>query len=365
MRSRVWNCCWLDGASGLPSGFAPVAWHAHELLFGYASAVVAGFLLTAVPNWTGRLPVVGLPLVGLFALWLVGRAAMAASALLHPLALALLTLAFPVALCALIAREVLAGRNVRNIKVVAVLGVLCLAQLFFHVEVWRSGVSTFSERLAIAGYLLLVMIVGGRIVPSFTTNWIPARESRPGSRPVRPLRQGGDDRRRRRLARLGRDAGDATCGPGLRRAVRRRRRAAFRAARALGPRSRVGEKLVAVLHVAYAFIPLGFALAAASAFTGGRAFDLAAIHCWAIGGIGLMTLAVMTRATRGHTGNALVAPPSTSLLYALLAAAAIARIAAVFLQDSTAALTIAGLCWTLAFAGFAIFYRLMCVGRRS
>jgi len=360
----VWTL-WLDGASGLPSGFAPVAWHAHELLFGYASAVVAGFLLTAVPNWTGRLPVVGLPLVGLFALWLVGRAAMAASALLHPLALALLTLAFPVALCALIAREVLAGRNVRNIKVVAVLGVLCLAQLFFHVEVWRSGVSTFSERLAIAGYLLLVMIVGGRIVPSFTTNWI--RRENPGRVPV-PF-----DRFDKAAMIVGGAALLAWVAMPATSRVAPVFGALFVVAGALhfarlvrwAPDRVWGEKLVAVLHVAYAFIPLGFALAAASAFTGGRAFDLAAIHCWAIGGIGLMTLAVMTRATRGHTGNALVAPPSTSLLYALLAAAAIARIAAVFLQDSTAALTIAGLCWTLAFAGFAILYGPMCVGRRS
>ena len=117
--------------------------------------------------------------------------------------------------------------------------------------------------------------------------------------------------------------------------------------------------------MAAAIAGFGFALAAASAFTASRAVDMAAIHCWAIGGIGLMTLAVMTRATRGHTGHALVSPPSTSLLYALLAAAAIARIAAVFLQDSTAALVIAGLCWTLAFAGFALLYGPMCLSRRS
>ncbi|MFO1134855.1 MAG: NnrS family protein [Rhodoblastus sp.] len=356
---------WLDGATGLPSAFAPVAWHAHELLFGYASAVVAGFLLTAVPNWTGRLPVVGLPLVGLFGLWLLGRAAMAASALLHPLALALLTLAFPVALLALVAREVLAGRNVRNIKVVAVLAALCLAQLCFHLEVWRSGASTFSERLAIAAYLLLVMIVGGRIVPSFTTNWI--KRENPGRVPA-PF-----DRFDKAAMVVG---GVALFGwvamPAAPRAAPLFG-ALFVVAGALhfvrlarwAPDRVWAEKLVAVLHVAYAFIPLGLALAAASAFTASRAFDMAAIHCWAIGGIGLMTLAVMTRATRGHTGNALVAPPSTSLLYALLAAAAIARVAAVFSQGSTVPLTIAGVCWTLAFAGFALLYGPMCLARRQ
>lgn len=360
----VWTL-WLDGASGLPSGFAPVAWHAHELLFGYASAVVAGFLLTAVPNWTGRLPVVGLPLVGLFSLWLLGRAAMAASALLHPLALALLTLAFPAALLALIAREVLAGRNVRNIKVVAVLAVLCLAQTGFHIEVWRAGASVYSERLAIAGYLLLVMIVGGRIVPSFTTNWI--KRENPGRVPA-PF-----DRFDKATMIVGGAALLAwvamPAAPGAAPVFG----ALFIVAGALNfarlvrwaPDRVWAEKLVAVLHVAYAFIPLGFALAATAAFTGSRAFDMAAIHCWAIGGIGLMTLAVMTRATRGHTGHALVAPPSTSLLYALLAGAAIARVAAVFLQDSTIPLTIAGLFWTLAFAGFALLYGPMCLSRRG
>lgn len=356
---------WLDGASGLPGAFPPVAWHAHELLFGYASAVVAGFLLTAVPNWTGRLPVVGLPLVALFSLWLVGRAAMAANGYLHPLALAVLTLAFPAALLTLIAREVLAGRNNRNIKVVAVLAALCVAQICFHVEVWRAGASVFSERLALAAYLLLVMIVGGRIVPSFTTNWI--KRENPGRLPT-PFD---------RFDKVAMIVGGVALLAWVAMPAAPRAAPAFGALFVISgalhfarlvrwaPDRVWAEKLVAVLHVAYAFIPLGFALAAAAAFSGSRAPDMAAIHCWAIGGIGLMTLAVMTRATRGHTGNPLVAPPSTSLLYALLAAAALARIVAVFSQDSMGALTVAGVCWTLAFAGFALLYGPMCLLRRT
>lgn len=359
----VWTL-WLDGAATMPAGFPPVAWHAHELLFGYAIAAVAGFLLTAVPNWTGRLPVVGLPLLALFGLWALGRLAMALGAFLPPVALALLTLAFPVALAVLIAREVLAGRNVRNVKVVIVLAALCLAQLCFHVEVARTGASVFSERLAIAAYLLLVMIVGGRIVPSFTTNWI--KRENPGRLPV-PF--GSFDKVAMivgglalaawvalpALARLAPVCGALFVVAAILHAVRLARWAPDRV---------WAGKLVAVLHVAYAFIPIGFALAAANTFTADRAFDMAAIHCWAVGAIGLMTLAVMTRATRGHTGHALVAPPSTSLLYVLLAVAALARIGAVFMQTATPLLTLAGIAWALAFAGFAIVYGPMCVAAR-
>ncbi len=326
---------------------------------------MAGFLFTAVPNWTGRLPVVGWPLVALFCLWLLGRGAMAASGVLGALPLALLTLAFPLTLTALIAREVLAGRNARNVKVVVVLVALCLAQLCFHLEVSRAGVATYSERLAIAAYLLLVMIVGGRIVPSFTTNWIkrenPGRVPAPFGRFDKAAMIVGG------VALLAWVAMPAMPGASLALAVLFVLAGALHLVRVArwAPDRVWAEKLVAVLHLAYAFIPLGFVLAAIAAGAGSRAFDVAAIHCWAIGGVGLMTLAVMTRATRGHTGNALVAPPSTSLLYALLTVAALARIAAAFLQDGGPALTIAGVCWTLAFAGFVLLYGPMCLSRRT
>lgn len=102
---------WHIGLIALPSAFPPVAWHSHELLFGYVPAIVAGFLLTAVPNWTGRLPVVGWPLAGPAALWLLGRIAVAASLGVPPVLVALLPLAFPLALGLVIGRKIVAGRN--------------------------------------------------------------------------------------------------------------------------------------------------------------------------------------------------------------------------------------------------------------
>ncbi len=99
---------WLLGLVQVPSALPPVAWHQHELLFGFVPAVMAGFLLTAVPNWTGRLPVVGRPLIGLVALWIVGRVTLLVSLHLPAAAVALASLAFPIALVAVLAREILA-----------------------------------------------------------------------------------------------------------------------------------------------------------------------------------------------------------------------------------------------------------------
>ena len=127
----------LSGDMTLPAAFDPVSWHAHEFLFGYLGAVISGFLLTAVPNWTGRLPIVGWPLGGLFALWLIGRGAVMVSLYLPPLGVALADLALPLVLAAVIGREVVAGKNWRNLIVLAMLGVLALGNAVFHWEAAR------------------------------------------------------------------------------------------------------------------------------------------------------------------------------------------------------------------------------------
>src|SRR5690606_16559578 len=111
------------------------AWHAHSLLFGYVPAVVAGFLLTAVPNWTGRLPVAGWPLSGLLSLWLAGQAATLTSEYLGAPATALVAVAFLCVLTGVVGREIVAARNWRNLPVLIVLAVLTVAQALFHWEV--------------------------------------------------------------------------------------------------------------------------------------------------------------------------------------------------------------------------------------
>src|SRR3546814_736986 len=141
---------WFLGFFGLPSGFPPAAWHAHELLFGYVPAVIAGFLLTAVPTWTGRPPLRGWPLILLLSLWLVGRAAVILSSNLGLPATAIACLVFPVALVATVGRDILIARNRRNLVIVAILSLFVAAQMLFEWEIWRFGESIHGDRLTIA-----------------------------------------------------------------------------------------------------------------------------------------------------------------------------------------------------------------------
>ncbi len=351
---------WFLGLIAIPSAFPPIAWHSHELLFGYVPAIVAGFLLTAVPNWTGRLPVVGRPLILLFSLWLAGRVAMLVSALLDPLLLALLVLAFPVALAAIIAREIVAGSNWRNLKVLTGVALLGVAQALFHYEIWRFGRAIHGDRLAIGATIMLIMIVGGRIVPSFTTNWL--KRENPGRQPAvfgrfdlaamvvagaalaawvaTPLHPA-----------LEAPAGVLLAAAGVLQAAR--------LARWAGDRT-LAEPLVTVLHVAFAFVPAGFLLSGYALLADDVGARSAGIHAWTAGAVGMMTLAVMTRATRGHSGRPLTAPLSTVLIYVAVFLAVLLRIAAAFLpEQSVALLALAGTAWVLAFGGFAVAYGAM------
>uniref|UniRef100_UPI003342BD62 NnrS family protein n=1 Tax=Bosea sp. (in: a-proteobacteria) TaxID=1871050 RepID=UPI003342BD62 len=169
---------WLPFVTGhlaLPTAFAPVDWHVHEMLFGYQVAAIGGFLLTAIPNWTGRLPVQGTPLLVLVLAWLAGRLAVTASALIGWRLTMAIDALFLLLLAAAAAREIVAGRNWRNLKVVVLVVLLLVANLAFHIEAGLTGSAELSRRFAIAVVLMLVMLIAGRIVPSFTRNWLAPR----------------------------------------------------------------------------------------------------------------------------------------------------------------------------------------------
>jgi uncharacterized protein involved in response to NO len=164
----------LSGGPALPTRFDPTSWHAHEFLFGYLGAIIAGFLLTAVPNWTGRLPVVGWQLAALSALWIAGRVTIATSALLPPFWVGAVDLAFPLVLAAMILREIIAGKSWGNLVVLVMLAVFALANGLFH---WNAAMGGFAAqgmglRLGLAAALMMVSVIGGRVVPSFTRNWL-------------------------------------------------------------------------------------------------------------------------------------------------------------------------------------------------
>ncbi|MGB9386452.1 MAG: NnrS family protein, partial [Pseudolabrys sp.] len=162
--------------------FSALDWHIHEMLYGYVAAAIAGFLLTAIPNWTGRLPVNGWPLAGLVLLWLAGRAAILLSKDIGGFTAALVDASFLLALAIVAAREIIAGKNWRNLRVMIILAVLILGNIVFHLEVLLKGSADYGVRIAISAIVLLISLVGGRVVPSFTNNWL-ARNN-PGRLPV-------------------------------------------------------------------------------------------------------------------------------------------------------------------------------------
>jgi len=346
---------WLPqylGALTLPTHFSALDWHIHEMLYGYVAAAAAGFLLTAIPNWTGRLPVTGWPLAALALLWLAGRAAMLVSAELGGLAAAVIDVSFLVTLAAVAAREIVAGRNWRNLRVLIVLGVLIAGNVVFHAEVLLEGAADYGIRIAIAAAVLLISVIGGRIVPSFTNNWLTRRN--PGRKPVPFSRFDMIAIAVSALALIAWIAAPAHVVSGAL-LIAAGLMQGLRLARWAGERA-LADRLVLVLHVAYAFVPAGFLLLGASALTDAAPAS-AGVHAWTAGAFGLMTLAVMTRATLGHTGQTSRADRITGAIYVLVSCAAVTRIAVSYFPGYYLDLLwAAAVLWIAAFAIFSVKY---------
>ena len=341
------------GELRVASAFSPMAWHAHEMLFGFVSAVIAGFLLTAAPNWTGRLPLQGAPLLLLVLAWIFGRIAVAFSGGIGWAPAMAGDCAFLALVAGAIAREVVAGKNWRNLKVVLILAALLAANIGFHLEAHYSGGVGYAERAGVSLTLVLIMLVGGRIVPSFTQNWLakmnPGRLPRAGGRADSVFVV---------IAILALSAwAIAPSSPisamimfaaALTQAVRLAGWAGWRAWR---------NPIVLVLHVADGFVPIGFALTAFAVFYPDFIPPGAGLHAWAVGAIGGMILAVMTRVSLGHTGRELRADWITNCIYLAVFVAALARVfAALEPARATMLLYLSGVTWSAAFLGFVIAY---------
>ncbi len=339
------------GAAPSPAALPASVWHGHEMVFGYGGAVVAGFLLTAVPNWTGRMPLQGGPLAALVLLWLAGRLACLAPS--NPFA-ALADLAFPLAFLLVIAREVLAGRNWRNLPVVVALSLLLVANVLVHAGAsgWLAD-AALGNRLGIATLAMLISLIGGRIVPSFTRNWLA--RMRPAVAP--PASFGAMDRAALLLtgfalliwvaAPTARLLAPVAILAGLAQWVRLWR---WRGAAAWR------EPLLIVLHLGYGWLGAGLLLLGLPVFFPALPASVA-LHALTVGAIGTMTLAVMTRATLGHTGQKLTAGSGTVAIFALITLAALARLAAPFAGGHVLpVLVLAGTAWSGAFSLFALLY---------
>ena len=352
----------LQGHLALPTTLSPIDWHQHELLYGFLPAIVAGFLLTAVPNWTGRLPVAGAPLAALFALWLVGRAAVATSALIGAGAAATIDVLFLVAVGIIVGREIVAGGNKNNLKLLILISLFAIGNLVFHIETATAGTADYGKRIGIAAAVLLLSLIGGRIIPSFTRNWL----AKFGLKNL-PAPFGKFDAVTIAASAIAlaawifapaNMATGAACGiAGVLHLIRLARWKGYRT---------FGEPLITVLHVGYLFVPLGFLLMALSiAFPGdchaGRG------HSCLGGGRHRHHDACRddAREPRAH-GECADRVARVLAIYIFAVIGALSRIAAAFgIEPQTMLVHIAAGAWILAFGGFAVVFGPLLLRPRS
>jgi uncharacterized protein involved in response to NO len=338
---------WLAILSGLwpqPSYLAGTAWHAHEMLFGYLAAVIAGFLLTAVRNWTGMPTATGARLAALVGLWLAGRLAPWLG--LPPLLIALLDLAFFPALALALWRPLWHGPNPVNRVFLAVFAGMTMAGAMVHLDALGlfAGGATRGHRLMLDLVLAILLLVSGRVMPFFIKSGIA------GARPrVFPV-----------LERLtfvvaagllivdliqpfSRLAGGLAITLGL-----------LQLARLLGWHDRRiwTTSMLTVLYVGLLWLALGLILDGLPAFT--ALTPRGALHALTVGAMGVVTLGMMSRVSMGHTGRPMQAVPLTLVAFVLINLAAVLRGLAPLLAPAghQAWLMAGGLCWILAFGLF-------------
>jgi uncharacterized protein involved in response to NO len=351
---------WIGALSGfweIGGREGPIAWHGHEMLFGYATAALCGFILTAVPNWTGRLPVSGNALLALVLLWCAGRILLAIPTMAGSTLGAVVDSLFLPTLALIVTREVVAGRNWRNLRIAAGITSLAALNIVYHLAVALGLDVSPILRGALSLYVILIVAIGGRIIPSFTRNYLVKRG---GARLPQPL--GPTDHVAVAATLVAGVAwavvqhGPLTAGLCIIAAGAN----AVRLARWRGT-STLAEPLVLVLHIAYGFVCVGFVAFAAAALS----FIAlpSALHVMTVGAIGLSTLAVMTRASRGHTGRPPTASWITTTCYVCLICAAILRPFADLLSSLYHPLLEAsGIAWILAFILYLIEHGPMLVG---
>ena len=343
----------LHGMAWPMTWVAPFQWHAHEMFFGFVAAALAGFLLTAVVSWTGQRGYAGVPLAILATLWLAGRIAMAPGLGVPPSIAAAIDLAFLPTIVLAVAPSLIRAGNVRNFPLLVFPALLFTANLLFHAPHLGIRFELNGLVLALDTVLLMVVLVGGRIVPAFTGNALRSRD--PDARVasfswvdrvaiIAVLAVLVVD-----LARPGgRIAGVVAL---LACALH-----AWRLSRWRGWQT-WDMPIAWVLHVAYAWIPIGLGLKGLWLLW---QIPMAAgwLHALTAGAFSTMIMAVMTRATLGHTGRPLVAARPIVIAYVLLTLAAATRVLTPVLAPTMlqASWTLAGTLWIAAFALYCVVY---------
>ena len=330
--------------------YSAVLWHGHEMVFGYTVAVIAGFLLTAVCNWTGLQTPGGFPLAGLVALWLAGRVTPFFATVLPHQVIAFIDLAFLPVLAVVLAFPLLRKRQKHNLVFLFLLFVLTIANLLVHLQLLGVTMDTAATGLSLAMYviILLIVIMGGRVIPFFTETAIPAVRTRKwvlveilsfASLVVLMILE------------LVSAAPLAVIPVAILAAV-------ANAARLFGwfNKRMLAVPLLWVLHIGYAWLVAGFILTALAA--AGWINPMLALHAFTTAGIGTMTLGMMARVALGHTGRELRTHPAITLAFVLVNLAAVARVLLPIIipQNYIECVQLAGLLWIAAFAIFVMYY---------
>jgi len=336
----------------LPEYFgSATAWHAHEMIFGFATAIIAGFLLTASKNWTNTRGVCGGDLFLLFTVWVLGRAAMQIPDLLPTKVAAGIDLAFLPLLIAYLANTLIRGKKASNLFLLVWLALLFAGNTLMHLD--AMGIAPDQARrgylLGTDSVILLILILGGRVIPMFTQNAIPG---------VIIIKHKALDILSLASAAtyLVLDTVLAESYPtGL---------AAITAGVLAGIRWSTWKPLTTrhhpilwVLHLGYFMISIGlFSRGLSMTFFPAR--SAIALHLLTAGGMGLLILGMISRVALGHTGRPIVAPPSIVIAYYLVAAGALIRVTAPLVFDSwyIAALVASAVFWAAGFALYVISY---------
>ncbi len=342
------------GGSELEFLFTPREWHVHEMLFGFLPCVITGFLLTAIPNWTDRPPMRGMPLIGLYILWVAGRLAIA-TAWVPFVVSAIIDISFLLVVAGILWREVTVSKSWSRLPICVVIGLFVCANIFFHIQLYNGAPTQSAESMALALIMILLALIGGRVTPSFTEDFFVQE-----SLTKQPASFSGFD-----AVAIGsillaviawniwpesQVTGGAFFMAGLINVVRLSRWYGW----LTWP-----EPLVLILHIGYAWLAVSLVLIGGSIL--GFVLPMKdAVHALTTGAIGVMTLGIMTRASLGHTGHLKQADKVTTVLYALVNLGALLRVFGHTLHISELTLLVlAGTCWSGAYLLFAMRYGLM------
>lgn len=350
----LWTGVWL-GALPAPAWLIPAWWHGHEMMFGFVAAAISGFLLTASPVWVGARPISGAPLAALVGLWVAGRAAFALAGVLPVAWVAAVDVTFLPAVALIVTRTLWGSGQHRNFAVVGIVAALALANAVMHAEALGlvSGVAGRALRFSVDGVVVLILVIGGRITPAFTQNAFRRAGSERAVR-SRPWLDALAIGAAAALAALD-TAWARTPATGVLAAI-----AGLAAAlRLVGWQAWYtrSDPLLWSLHAGAAWVAVGLLLVAAGDL-GAPVPAASGLHALTVGGMGATILAVTTRVGVGHTGRALELPALVVWCYALVHAAALARVAAPFASADAqhAWLLLSAVAWAAAFGLFAARY---------